>query len=44
MPSGVSSDRISFKLSSTKSPGITYLVEGYRRTRWNEDETFITFK
>ena len=44
MPSKVTSDRISFKMTSTKSPGITYLVEGYRRTRWNEDETFITFK
>lgn len=44
MPSGVTSDRISFKLASTKSPGVTYLVEGYRRTRWNEDESFIAFK
>lgn len=44
MPSGVTSDRIAFKLTSTKSPGITYQVEGYRRTRWNEDESFITFK
>jgi hypothetical protein len=44
MPSGVMSDRISFKLKKSKSPGITYLVDGYRRTRWNEDETFITFK
>ena len=44
MPSGVTSDRILFKLTSTKSPGVSYLVEGYRRTRWNEDESFITFK
>ncbi|MDP4203773.1 MAG: lipid-binding protein [Bacteroidota bacterium] len=44
MPSGVMSDRISFKLKKSKSPGVTYLVDGYRRTRWNEDETFITFK
>ena len=44
MPSGVTSDRISFKLTTTKSPGITFFVEGYRRTRWNEDESFITFK
>lgn len=44
MPSGVTSDRISFKLTTTKSPDVTYLFEGYRRTRWNEDETFITFK
>lgn len=44
MPSGVTSDRISFKLTSTKTPGVTYLFEGYRTTRWNEDQTFITFK
>ena len=44
MPSLVKSDRISFKLAKTKVPGVTYLVEGYRRTRWNEDETFITFQ
>jgi len=44
MPSGVTADRIYLKLTSTKSPGITYLVEGYRRTRWGEDESFITFK
>jgi len=44
MPSGVNSDRISFKLTKTKSAGNTYFVEGYRRTRWAEDETFIAFK
>lgn len=44
MPSGVKSDRISFKITKTKSPGVTYFVEGYRRTQWNEDETFLTFK
>jgi hypothetical protein len=44
MPSGVTSDRISFKLQKSKSPGVIYLVDGYRRTRWNEDETYITFK
>jgi hypothetical protein len=44
MPSAVKSDRISFKLTTTKVPGVTYLFEGYRRTLWNEDETFITFK
>lgn len=43
MKSGVNSDRISFKLKKSKSP-ITYLIEGYRRTRWNEDETIIDFK
>jgi len=44
MPSGVSSDRISFKLTKSKSAGNTYFVEGYRRTQWAEDETFIAFK
>jgi hypothetical protein len=44
MPSKVKSDRIRFKLTKTKSPGVTYLVEGYRRTRWQEDESFITFQ
>ena len=44
MQSNVTADRISFKITKTKAPGITFLVEGYRRTRWNEDESFITFK
>jgi hypothetical protein len=45
MPSGVMSDRISFKITKSKvSGGVTFLVDGYRRTRWAEDETFIAFK
>jgi hypothetical protein len=44
MPSGVKSDRIYFKFKKTKVPGVTYLVEGYRRTRWNEDETVVNFQ
>lgn len=44
MPSGVKSDRISFKITKTKAPGVTYLVEGYRRTQWNEDEAVVEFK
>jgi len=44
MKSGVMSDRIAFKLTKTKSAGNTYFVEGYRRTRWSEDETVIDFK
>jgi hypothetical protein len=44
MPSGVKADRISFKITKTKAPGKTFFVEGYRRTRWNEDETVIDFK
>lgn len=44
MKSGVMSDRISFKLTKSKVPGVTFLVDGYRRTRWNEDENIIDFK
>jgi len=44
MKSGVMSDRIAFKLTKTKSAGNTYFIEGYRRTRWAEDETVIDFK
>ncbi len=44
MPSKVTADRISFKLSKTKAPGVVFLVEGYRRTRWAEDESVINFK
>lgn len=44
MPSKVTADRIFFKLTKTKSPGVTYSVEGYRRTRWSEDETVLDFK
>ncbi len=44
MPSGVNADRIKFKITKTRSAGVTYLVEGYRRTRWAEDESFIAFQ
>ena len=44
MPSKVTADRIFFKLTKTKSPGVIYSVEGYRRTRWAEDETVINFQ
>jgi len=44
MPSKVTADRISFKLSKTKAPGVVFLVEGYRSTRWAEDENVIDFK
>lgn len=44
MPSKVMSDRIFFKFTSSRVPGVTYAVEGYRRTRWNEDETVLDFK
>lgn len=44
MPSKVKSDRIFFKFTSSRVPNVTYSVEGYRRTRWNEDETVLDFK
>lgn len=37
-PSGYKADKISFTYQTTKKPGVTYLVEGYRRTMWPEDE------
>jgi len=44
MPSGVKSDRITFKLTKSKVPGVTFLVDGFRTTRWDEDDNFIKFK
>jgi hypothetical protein len=43
MPSGVKADKISFRLTTSKVPGTTYLFEGYRRTLWPEDEAFTSF-
>ena len=43
MPSGIKADMISFRLTSTKTGNRNFLFEGYRRTLWNEDETFTTF-
>ncbi|GHT69650.1 hypothetical protein FACS189452_10410 [Bacteroidia bacterium] len=43
MPSGVKADKISFKYTTSKKPGKTYLFEGYRRTMWPEDDSFRTF-
>lgn len=37
-PSGGKADSISFKLTSDLHPGITYIVSGYRRTGWHEDD------
>ena len=37
-PSGGKADKISFTIQSTKKPGQTYTVEGFRRTFWPEDE------
>jgi hypothetical protein len=37
-PSGYKADKISFTYVTSKKPGVTYLVEGYRRTMWPEDE------
>lgn len=44
MPSGVKSDRITFKLTKSKVPNVTFLVDGFRTTRWDEDNKFIKFK
>ena len=43
MPSGVKADKISFRLTSTKTGNRDFLFEGYRRTLWNEDETYYEF-
>ncbi|MDR3328731.1 MAG: hypothetical protein LBS63_01305 [Prevotellaceae bacterium] len=43
MPSQAKADKISFKLTSMHKPGKTYLLEGYRRTMWPEDETVLNF-
>lgn len=36
--SGHFSDKITFKITDTRKPGLVYMAEGYRRTGWNEDE------
>lgn len=36
-PSGAKADSIHFTYTSTKKPGITYVVAGYRYTGWVED-------
>ncbi len=43
MPSKVKADKISFKYTTSKAPGKTFLFEGYRRTLWPEDESYLTF-
>ena len=43
MPSGVKADKISFRFTSTKTGSRDFLFEGYRRTLWNEDETYSGF-
>ena len=43
MPSGVKADKISFRFISTKTGNRNFLFEGYRRTLWNEDETYSDF-
>lgn len=44
LPSKKMSDRIYFKITNTKSGGNSYIVEGYRRTLYDEDDTVIDFK
>lgn len=36
-PSGTVTDKISFSYTTTKDPGVTYTVEGYRFTWWEDD-------
>jgi len=36
-PSGTVTDKISFTYTTTKDPGATYTVSGYRYTGWPED-------
>ncbi len=43
MPSGEVADKIAFKYTTSKLPGRVFLFEGYRRTLWPEDETYLTF-
>lgn len=37
-PSGTVTDKISFTYTTTKDPGATYTVEGWRYTGWPEDD------
>lgn len=37
-PSGTMADKISFSFTTTKDPGATYTVEGWRFTAWGEDD------
>lgn len=37
-PSGTMADKISFSFTTTKEPGTTYTVEGWRFTAWGEDD------
>jgi hypothetical protein len=43
MPSKAKADKISFHYTSTKTGGRNFLIEGFRRTLWNEDETYSGF-
>lgn len=36
-PSGTVADKVTFTYTTTKNPGVTYRVEGYRYTGWPED-------
>lgn len=37
-PSGTTADKLTFTYTTTKDPGVTYSVEGYRYTGWPEDD------
>lgn len=36
--SGYKTDKISFKIEDSRTPGVIYTAEGYRKTGWLEDE------
>lgn len=37
-PSGTVADKISFTYTTSKDPGVTYSVVGWRYTGWSEDD------
>ena len=43
MPSGVKADKISFKYTTTKVAGKTFLIEGFRQTLWPADQNFTGY-
>ena len=43
MPSGVKADKISFKYTTTKVAGKTFLFEGFRQTLWPDDQSYNSY-
>jgi hypothetical protein len=44
MPSGVKADKLSFKYTTTKVGGKTFLFEGFRQTLWPSDQNYNSYK